>query len=81
MHRHILVNHFAHSRYSHERARRRLDTSTAILLWYRRRGRQDDVTTPREPASRFLRVSCFKFNSLAVDGHVYDWALTDFGRC
>ena len=35
------------------------------------RGRQDDVTTPREPASRLLPVSCFK--SLDVDRHFYQW--------
>ena len=46
------------------------------------RARQNDVTTPREPASRLLRVSCFQL--LDVDRHFYDfydWALTDFGPC
>ena len=37
------------------------------------------VTQPREPASRFVRVSCF--NSLDVDRRVHDWVLTDFGLC
>ena len=51
VHCHILVNQFAHSRYSHERARRRLDTSTAILACGIA-GEEDRMTSRRHVSRR-----------------------------